>query len=164
MPNEPLRESICAARTLRHATCSLKLPRCNHLGSSLLTEHMTNHRLGQYRRQLIDLAHRLGGDVRSVAGEAMRTTGGEASGNLSNAPLHMADLGTDNFDQEVSLSLLENEQEILHQTASALDRLDEGTYGRCTDCGKPIGERRLGALPYTPYCMSCARLHEENGD
>jgi DnaK suppressor protein len=124
---------------------------------------MTNTRLGQYRRQLLGLAHRLGGDIHSVAGEAMRTAGGEASGNLSNAPIHMADLGTDNFDQEVSLSLLENEQEILQQIASAFDRLEGGTFGRCTECGKPIAERRLEALPYTQYCVACARLHEENG-
>lgn len=124
---------------------------------------MTKTRLEQYRQILLALARRLSGDVRSVADEAMRTAGGEASGNLSNAPIHLADLGTDNFEQEVSLSLLENEDRILEQIAAAVRRIDAGTFGRCIECDKPINDQRLQALPYTPYCVQCARRVQENG-
>jgi RNA polymerase-binding protein DksA len=117
---------------------------------------MTQTELNTYRQKLLDLGRRMNRDLSSVASEALRTMGGEASGNLSNAPLHLADLGTDNFEQEVSLSLLENEGQLLEQVSAALRRIDKGTFGRCQECGKEIARPRLEALPYTPYCVDCA--------
>ena len=71
--------------------------------------------------------------------------------------MHMADLGTDNFDQEVTASLLETEELKLEEIAAALTRIDKGTFGRCEECGKEIGKERLQALPSTRYCIQCAR-------
>jgi DnaK suppressor protein len=51
----------------------------------------------------------------------------------------------------------------LDQVVAALRRLREGTYGECLDCGEPIDERRLVALPATPYCTDCQALHEHPG-
>ena len=67
---------------------------------------MTKAILDAFRQQLLDLRNRLKGDVTNLADEALRKAGGEASGSLSNMPIHMADLGTDNFEQEFTLSLL----------------------------------------------------------
>lgn len=91
----------------------------------------------------------------------MRTAGGESSGSLSDAPIHIADLGTDAFEQEVSLSLLANDEHILEDIAAALQRIEAGTFGVCTECGKPIGDQRLEAVPYTPHCLECARVFQE---
>jgi RNA polymerase-binding protein DksA len=118
---------------------------------------MTKTDLEHYRQMLLVLGRRLRADVEGVANEALRQTGGEPSGNLSNAPLHTADLGTDMFEQEMSLGLLENEDALLAQTAAALERIEKGTFGCCAECGKEIGRERLEALPYTPYCVDCAR-------
>ncbi len=71
------------------------------------------------------------------------------SGNLSNVPLHLADVGTDNFDQEFTLSMIENEQETLDQIEEALGRIDAGTFGKCEECGGTVAKPRLQALPYT---------------
>lgn len=49
----------------------------------------------------------------------------------------------------------------LEQVVSALRRMREGSYGQCLDCGEPIDERRLAALPATPFCMDCQALHEQ---
>jgi DnaK suppressor protein len=124
---------------------------------------MTKTELEGYRQSLLTLGRRLGGDFAAVAGEAFRTSGGEASGSLSNAPLHLADLGTDNFEQELTVSLLENAGQALEQIRAALERLAEGTYGRCQECGKTIPRLRLQALPYTPHCVECARKSQAAG-
>jgi len=111
----------------------------------------------KYRQRLEDLKNRLRGDLNGLTAEALRKTGGEASGNLSNAPVHMADLGTDNFEQEMSMTLLENNQQILDEIDSALKRIDDGTFGKCEECGQDIGGGRLQALPYARYCIDCSR-------
>lgn len=123
---------------------------------------MTKTELEGYRQQLLALGRRLNGNVEGLASEAFRRTGGEASGNLSNTPMHLADLGTDTFEQEVAMSLLENEGQQVEEVAAALRRIDEGTYGQCEECGEAIGRERLHAVPYTRHCIDCARRQEES--
>jgi DnaK suppressor protein len=71
-------------------------------------------------------------------------------------PIHMADLGSDNFEQEFTLSLMENEEETLEAIELALERIEDGTYGQCDECGVKIPKLRLNALPYAPTCVKCA--------
>jgi len=122
---------------------------------------MTQAELENYQQRLLALGKRLTGDVSGLADEALRKTGGEASGNLSNTPLHLADLGTDNFEQELTLSLLETEGRQLEEIAAALERIRQQTYGICQGCGKEIPRERLDALPYTRYCVDCARRTQD---
>ena len=117
---------------------------------------MTKTELTEYRQRLLALGQRIQRDFSGIAGEALRGTGGEPSGNLSNAPYHIADLGSDTFEHEVAVGLLENQAQILEQIAAALDRIEQGTYGRCQECRQPIPAARLQAVPYTPYCIACA--------
>ena len=123
---------------------------------------MTKAELDSYRELLVSLRSRLNGDVTHLADEALRSTGGEASGSLSNAPLHMADLGTDNFEQEFTLSLLQNQEQALEEIGLALERIDKGTYGQCEECGGPIPKARLQAVPYTRHCVACARKLQQS--
>ena len=115
--------------------------------------------LETYRKVLLHLRARLQGDVDQMPHEALNR-GGEGGGNLSSMPIHLADLGTDNFDQEFTLGLIENEQETLGEIQAALNRIEGGTFGRCNGCDRPIARARLQALPYTRYCIECARQHE----
>lgn len=117
--------------------------------------------LDTYRQHLLALQSRLRGDVSHLTDEALRTNQREASGNLSSMPIHMADIGSDNFEQEFTLNLLENEAQVLGEIAGALERLQQGTFGRCEDCESAIPKARLNALPYTRYCVDCARKLEE---
>ena len=117
-----------------------------------------------FRQQLLDLAGRLRGDLAGLRSEALRRAGGEASGSLSNAPLHLADLATDHFEQQVAAGLLENQEQVLDSINGALERLDAGTFGVCEECGGPIPVERLRVVPYAPRCRDCEeRVEREEG-
>ena len=119
--------------------------------------------LESFRTVLQGLRARLRGDLNQMTDEALRLSQAESSGNLSNVPLHMADVGTENYDQEFTLGLIENEQATLEQVQTALSRLDAGKFGLCEECGEPIAKTRLQALPYTKHCIQCARKLENGG-
>ena len=124
---------------------------------------MTEKQKQAYRQQLRELGARLRGEVSGLRESAMRGIGGEASGNLSNTPLHLADLGSEAFEQEVTVGLLQNEQQLLAAITAAQQRLDAGTFGRCEQCGKDIPEERLKAVPYASRCVSCQAKVENGG-
>ena len=122
---------------------------------------MTSADMDTYRQLLNNLRLRHNRDVSHLTDEALRRQDGNASGNLSNMPIHMADLGTDSFEQEFTLSLLENEEQLLEEVNAALDRIDRGVFGRCEECNAVIPKVRLNAVPYTRYCVDCARKQEQ---
>jgi len=121
---------------------------------------MTKTDLQTYQDQLNALRDRHNGDVSHLADEALRRTGSGATGNLSNMPIHMADLGTDNFEQEFTLSLMQTEEQLLGEIAAALDRIKQGSFGLCEECTGSIPKARLQAVPYARYCVECARKLE----
>jgi DnaK suppressor protein len=121
---------------------------------------MTKVELQAFRDQLTALRDRHNGDASHLADEALRRTG-EAAGNLSNMPIHMADLGTDNFEQEFTLNLLHNEEQVLDEIAAALERMNQGKFGLCEECQTGIPKARLQAVPYARYCVECARKLEQ---
>lgn len=122
---------------------------------------MTSTDLKNFRKQLLSLHERLGGDVSHLTNEAFNTQGDETHGNLSHTPIHMADLGSDNYEQENTLHLLANEERLLEEIAAALERLDRGAYGKCEECQHDIGKARLKELPYTRWCVECARKQDQ---
>jgi DnaK suppressor protein len=122
---------------------------------------LKNEELELFRQTLLNLRARLRGDLNQMTDEALRRDQPDLSGNLSNVPLHMADIGTENYDQEFTLELIENEQDTLGEVHEALSRIDAGTFGRCEECGEPITRQRLQALPYTRHCIQCARALED---
>src|SRR5437870_12497215 len=109
---------------------------------------MTKAELESYRESLLALRDRHNGDASHLADEALRRTGGGAAGNLSNMPIHMADLGTDNFEQEFTLSLLQNAEQAVDEILTALERIRQGTCGHCAECHGVVTKARLQALPW----------------
>jgi DnaK suppressor protein len=122
---------------------------------------MNHNEMENFRQHLLTLQHRLNGDVSHLTDEALRHNQKEASGNLSSMPIHMADIGSDNFEQEFTLSLLGKEEQVLEEVAHAMDRIQEGTFGTCEECQRPIPRARLQILPYTRFCVECARKLEQ---
>jgi DnaK suppressor protein len=118
---------------------------------------MTKADINDFSQRLLALKRRLGGDLTQLEEETLRPVGGESSG-LSDVPLHPADIGTDNFDVELNLDLLENDAQLLVEVEDALARIEQGTFGFCENCHQAIPRRRLEALPYTRYCIRCAKL------
>ena len=109
-----------------------------------------------YRERLIELRARLRGDVSALAEATLKTKSEASSSSLSTAPTHMADIGSDNFERENTLSLLENDGETLESIEAALERIESGTYAQCLACEGKIPKMRLNAIPYTPHCVKCA--------
>lgn len=103
-----------------------------------------------YKQQLLQLRARLRGDVNTMADAALKDA---SDARLS---IHMADAGTDNFEQEFTLSLLASDGDTLEAIESALERIEDGKYGLCVECENTIPKTRLNALPHTPFCVKCA--------
>lgn len=121
---------------------------------------MKKAELNEYRDRLVELRARLRGDVDQMANSALKKTRSESNGDLSSMPIHMADIGSDNFEQEFTLSLMENEEGTLDAIEAALERIGSGNFGSCEECGTKIPKARLNAIPYAPFCVKCASLHE----
>ena len=109
-----------------------------------------------FKNLLLGLRARLRGDVTGLADAALRKTRAESSGDLSSMPIHMADMGTDAFEQEFTLSLMEHDGSALEQIEAALVRIEDGLYGVCVECEAKIPKARLQVLPHTPHCVKCA--------
>jgi RNA polymerase-binding protein DksA len=99
--------------------------------------------------------------IKHISEDALKTSQREASGDLSAYSLHMADMATDNYDREFALNLAENEQKILNRIETAIDKIDEGTYGDCESCNKKITKIRLNAVPYAELCVPCQEQQEK---
>jgi DnaK suppressor protein len=112
--------------------------------------------LKQYKDSLLMLRARLRNDVTSMTDAALHNDGSESS----TMPIHMAELGSDNFEQEFTLSLLATEEDTLGMIESALERIENGTFGTCEECNGSIPKARLNALPHTPVCVKCAATRD----
>jgi len=100
------------------------------------------------------------GNLDALAGDNLKRSPIEASGDISAHSTHMADQGTDNFDRELALNLASGRQESLYDIEDAIRRIDEGTYGACESCGGAIERPRLKALPFAKKCMACQNAAE----
>ena len=120
--------------------------------------------LAQYKRILLDLRQKLSDNVNSMEDETLGKSRQDASGDLSNVPIHMADVGTDNYDRDLTIGLIQNGEEELRAIDDALERIGNKTFGSCEECEKIISKARLTALPYVKNCIECQRVEEEETD
>ena len=126
-------------------------PRKNQAG-------LSPRELEHFRDLLLEKRRELVGDMYSMESEALRTSGGT---NLSSLPMHMADMGTDNYEQEFTLGLVEKERNTLREINVALAKIMDGTYGTCEGTGKPISKVRLEAQPWARFSIEHARKMEK---
>jgi DnaK suppressor protein len=115
--------------------------------------------LREFKASLEALRARLRGDVETMAEAALR----HANGDLSTMPIHMADIGSDAFEQEFTLSLMANEEDTLEQVEQALGRIRARKFGICEDCEGVIARKRLEAIPFASVCIRCAEKRELDG-
>jgi RNA polymerase-binding protein DksA len=73
---------------------------------------------------------------------------------------HLGDTATETYDRELDYTLEENSEHVLAGIDDALKRIEDGTYGTCTNCGKQIPEERLEARPWATLCIDCQRDRE----
>ena len=112
---------------------------------------MKTAELAEYRQALQQWSRRLVGDVSTLKGEFAGSV--DADLDLPTEPGERANLKSE---QDVTVTVLDNEKLLLSEVNDALQRLDAGTFGDCAGCGKAITALRLRALPYTRFCITCA--------
>jgi DnaK suppressor protein len=119
---------------------------------------MTNTDL--YREKLLALRARIQGDTTQMEDNALN----KDHSRTTSMPNDMAELGTGNFDQELTLRVLGSEEGALEQIGAAIKRIEDGSYGRCEECGGEIPKTRLDAIPYAAQCVQCASEQEEGDE
>lgn len=121
---------------------------------------MTAKDLEFFRNLLLEKRAQLVGDLNALESQAFGTL--EQGGGESRMPQHMAELGSDSFEHEFTLGLLESERHLVGEIDEALQRIEQGTYGVCLGTGKPIGKARLRAQPWAKYCYEYTLEQERN--
>ena len=131
-------------------------------GSARNKKHpLTRKELEYFRELLLEKRRELLRNVNEMEDETLKKSHLDATGDLSSMPIHMADLGTDNYEQEFALDLLDGERKLLTEIDEALQRIEIGTYGICQGTSKPIGKSRLEAQPWARFCVEYARVLEQ---
>jgi RNA polymerase-binding transcription factor DksA len=126
----------------------------------------TKDELRHFKAQLLELRERLTRQVGAMEGQAFKEGDSEVSVD------HMADHGTDTFDQDFTLGLIENEENTIREIDAAIDRVSGGAFGVCEPCIEDpaklcktcphIPKARIEAIPYTRYCVEYARIAERD--
>lgn len=121
---------------------------------------MKAEEVAQFKKLLLSLRERLVGEVDVMQGETLKKSRQDASGDLSNVPIHMADVGTDNYERDIMIELIQNGEEGVRNIDTALEKIEEGAFGVCELCAKKINKDRLKAVPYAKLCIDCQREEE----
>jgi RNA polymerase-binding transcription factor DksA len=114
---------------------------------------VTRQQLTGYRTKLLTLA----ADVERSLTHDRRELRREEEPDVAGGPMPSTEDVVDSGAQEVEVGLIRNEEQLLTEVTAALDRIDAGTFGQCAECGRPISQPRLDALPYARQCIRCAR-------
>jgi DnaK suppressor protein len=118
---------------------------------------LTSAEIEKFRELLLQKRSEILGNVTTMEDETFKKERSE----LSSMPFHMADMGSDNFEQEFALGLMDGERKILAEIDGALRRIEDGTFGICEGKGEKIPKARLSAIPWARYCVACAGLFEK---
>jgi len=116
----------------------------------------TKKELGDLRKRLLDEQAELQDQLTTIEENSFANSQSDISGEVS-FDEENADAGTFTFERERDLSIENNVRDLLGKIDRALTRMDAGTYGTCSRCGKPIEKARLKALPYVDLCIKDAQ-------
>jgi DnaK suppressor protein len=114
---------------------------------------MAKKELEKYRRLLDAKKHELSADLAKTRDAEEETT--------EESTQDIADKAVSSYTREFLYSLSDGDRTTLLQIDQALARIEEGTFGACSNCGLPMAEKRLNAVPWTPYCVDCQELAEK---
>lgn len=120
---------------------------------------MTDSAFDSFRKTLIEERERLSSALEYLQAEN-GDAGEEGMTALNTLATHLADLGTMTLDREIDDSLEEAAIQRMKSIDEALERIEKGTFGLCSSCGRKIAPERLEALPWTNLCIDCKRREE----
>jgi DnaK suppressor protein len=120
-----------------------------------LKTSLTAKQLREYRNRLMKYRARLLSDLGTIEQEAL-----DINSDVSHMPIHMADVGSDAYDQDLKLGMAASERQRINEIEFALVRIKKKTYGVCHETGKPIPDARLRAKPWAKYTREAAEIIE----
>jgi RNA polymerase-binding protein DksA len=120
---------------------------------------MSSIETDRFRQTLLEERKRIEDAIEYLHSENPGTLAEEV-GDEAGMDNHLGDLATVTLDREIDYTLEENSEHVLKAIDAALERIEEGTYGTCVTCGRPIGEERLEARPWADQCIDCRRRGE----
>jgi len=123
---------------------------------------MEKKKLEKYRKIMIAKRNELMAHMDSIKTTEMENTAKESSGDHSAYSFHMADQGTDNMEREKNFFYAQRDGRLLYHIDKALERIDQGIYGKCQSCGLYISDARLEAVPHARLCIKCKSAEEKN--
>lgn len=125
-----------------------------------VTSKFAKKDLQEFKKSILKRKGELIEDIETISEDTLKKSQKDAAGDISGYTYHMADVATDNYDREFSLSLASNERQILYELEDALKKIEEGTFGVCEDCKSLITKTRLKAIPYARLCLKCQEKNE----
>lgn len=113
-----------------------------------------------YAELLMEARHTFMNQLQFHQDDAL-TSKKDSAGERAGMATHMADLGSDNFRHDIEIALLSEESDVIEMIDESLQRLEDGEFGICMDCGCMISSGRLEAKPYARYCVRCKNKREK---
>jgi RNA polymerase-binding protein DksA len=114
----------------------------------------------RFRTGLLEERTRVEKAIASLHGSHPGTLDDEVEEISGSSDNHMGETATATLDREIDITLGENAEQVLAEIDAALERIENGTYGICTKCGKEIAPERLEAYPWASLCIDDAREAE----
>ena len=122
---------------------------------------MNKQELSKFKALLLKRKEELLKEIGHISKDTLAKSQRDATGELSGYTFHMADVATDNYDREFGLGIASSEQKVVWEIDEAIGRINDKTFGSCLDCGTKIVKKRLTAIPYTRFCVSCQEKEEQ---
>ena len=117
--------------------------------------------LNEFKKIILKRKEEIDDEIKHISDNTLKKSQKDASGDISGYTYHMADVATDNYDREFSLSLASNDRQSLYELNDALKRIEDGTFGICEDCKRLITKVRLKSLPQARLCVKCQEKREK---
>lgn len=118
---------------------------------------MNKRKREKFKKLLLNERRHLTKGIKTLEEDTLQSSERDTTGDLSS----FAEAGTDANDRDTALRLASGESEMLRQVDEALQRCEDGTYGICIDCEKPIPEKRLEVFPAAQRCVECKSEYEK---
>jgi RNA polymerase-binding protein DksA len=121
---------------------------------------MDQRDLNYFKERLLNMRREILKHMKGIQEEEQEATLKESTGENSSYSFHLADQGSNTYDQDNHFRSLERDCHLLYFIDQALEKIEESGYGHCEECGNPIGRARLKAIPYASFCVDCQSKQE----
>lgn len=126
-----------------------------------MKKKLNKKELSEFKKLLSKKREEIGEEIKHISDDTLKKSLKDASGDISGYTYHMADVATDNYDREFSLGLASKDRKSLYELEDALKRIEDGTFGVCSDCGSLISKTRLKVVPQARLCVKCQEKREK---